>query len=348
MTARPPLLLDLPVVTAADVAALEDAVAALLDAPSALVLQGEAVLALEAAATGLAGPGIRALNIVTGPYGAMFGGWLRRAGADVVDLVVPFDRVVDPGAVEDALGARGADLLALVHAEAATGGTNDVAAVLGVGRRHGCLTVVDAVASVGAEPVPVRAWGVDVVVVGPQKGLAGPAGVCALHLSDRAWARLSANPGAPRDSVLSLLDQRERWLDAGRSVLVGTPGSLETAAFAQAVARVAAEGLPAVIARHTAAVAAARAGLRDLGLPLWIERDQDAAPVATTFTLPDAAAATRLLAAARSRGSRTVTTTPVGAGRVLRMVHAGRAATPEVIDAEIASLDAALRATGRV
>lgn len=337
-------LLDLPVVTAADVAALEDRVADLLGGPAALLLQGEAVLGLEAVAAGLGRRGTRALNVVTGPYGQIFGRWLARSGAVVTDLRVPFDRVLDPADLEARLRGGGFELVAVVHAEAATGGSNDLDAVSALTREHGCLLVVDAVASVGAEPVPVGRWGADAVVIGPQKGLAGPAGVSAVTLSERAWAAIAANPDAPRDSVLSLLDLRERWVLPGRSVLTGTPASLETAAFAQALHRVAAEGLDAVIARHRAAAAATRAGLRAAGVPLWIGEDSRAAPVATTLELPAGSDATAVLASARAAGAGLLSVAAVGTPGVLRVVHAGQAARPEPV---LRTLRGLLGALGR-
>jgi aspartate aminotransferase-like enzyme len=236
-------------------------------------------------------------------------------------------------------------VVAIVHAEAATGGTNDLTAVSALTREHGCLLVVDAVASVGAEPVPVGGWGADAVVIGPQKGLAGPAGVSAVTLSERAWAAIGANPAAPRDSVLSLLDLRERWLVAGRSTLTGTPGSLETAAFAQALDRVDDEGLHAVIARHTAARVATRAALRAAGLSLWIDADAEAAPVATTVRLPAGSDTAAVLATARAAGASLLSVAAVGAGAgVVRIVHAGRGAAREPV---LADLGALLTALGR-
>lgn len=343
MTRIPPTgLLDVPPVTAAEIAAVEDAAAALLDAPAALLVQGEAVLALEAAAAGLAHPGVRALNVVTGPYGAWFGRLLARGGAEVRQLQVAPRHAVDPADVEEELRRHPVDVLAVVQAEAATGATNDIDAIAALARAHGALLVVDAVASVGAEEVSVRRWGAGVVVLGGQKGLAGPAGVSVAAVSDAAWSAMAANPRAPRESVLSLLDAKDRWLDAGRRAVVGTPGTLETLALGLALARVSHEGLPAVIARHAAAAAATRAGLRALGLTLWVPDDAHAAPVATTVLVPPGAAVVTVLAAARAAGSTVLSPAPVGTAGVVRVVHAGQAATPGLVAVELTALAAAL------
>jgi len=337
-------LLDRPMAGAADVAAIEAALARLLDtARDVILLQGEAIVALEAAARGLGRPGSRALNIVTGPYGAMFGRWLAAGGTEVTEIATPFDQVVRADAVAAALARTPVDVVSIVHAEAATGGANPLDEIAPLVAASGALLVVDAVASVGAHLVPPDTWGADIVVIGPQKALAGPAGVSAAVVSARAWRALEDNPAAPRDSYLSLLDIKHSWLDTGRRALPGYAASLETFALREALNRVADEGLPAVIRRHRAAAAATRAGLSALGLRPWIAADADAAAVTTTFAAPDGQSAGEFAAAAHAAGA-TVTAPAPGplAAHTLRVGHTGRAATLETARAELTALAAAL------
>ncbi|GAA2783730.1 aminotransferase class V-fold PLP-dependent enzyme [Kitasatospora sp. CM 4170] len=328
--------LDLPPLSAAEFAAIEDQVAALLHTTAdVIVTQGEALLPLEAAIRGAAHPGSTALNIVTGPYGQTFGNWLRSCGAEVVDLAVPFDSAVTAAQVEAALREHPAiDFVSLVHAEAATGNTNPVAEVAAVVRAHGALLMVDAVASVAAEPLLTDAWGIDLCVIGGQKAMGGPAGVSAVSVSERAWERIAANPAAPRRSYLSLLDWKERWTDAGRTVLPHAPAQLEMLALGACLDRIGADGLPAVIARHRAASAATRAGVRALGtLTPFVPEDAHAAPVATTLRTPagvDAGA----LAAELLRLDPALPVQPGGgalATGMLRVNHYGPAADPGTV-----------------
>ena len=340
--------LDLPPLSAAHFAAIEDKVAALLHTSSDVIItQGEALLPLEAAIRGAAHPGSTALNIVTGPYGQTFGNWLRDCGAKVVDLAVPFDSAVTAGQVEDALRAHPEiDFVSLVHAEAATGNTNPVAGIAAVVHAHGALLMLDAVASVAAEPLLTDAWGVDLCVIGGQKAMGGPAGVSAVSVSDRAWQRIAANPAAPRRSYLSLLDWKDRWTDAGRTVLPHAPAQLEMLALDACLDRITTDGLAATIARHRAAAAATRAGARALGtLTPFVPQDGHAAPVATTLRTPpgiDAAALAATLDPAL----------PVQAGggalarTMLRVNHYGRAAGLDTVRAALTGLGTALLAAG--
>ena len=81
-----------------------------------IILQGEAVLGLEAAARSLVRPGMRVLNLVSGVFGKGMGSRLKGLGADVAELEVPYNDVVDPGAVADYLDTHpGTELVAVVH-----------------------------------------------------------------------------------------------------------------------------------------------------------------------------------------------------------------------------------------
>ncbi|OON74052.1 pyridoxal-phosphate-dependent aminotransferase family protein [Streptomyces tsukubensis] len=345
-------LLDLTPLTASHFANIERRVAALLSTDQdVVIMQGEALLPLEGCIRGVAGPDTTALNVITGPYGQTFGDWLRDCGATVYDLAVPFRTAVTAQQVREALAERPEiDFVSLVHAEAATGNTNPVAEIGEVVRAHGALFMVDAVASVGAEPLLPKAWGVDLCVIGAQKALGGPAGVSAVTVSDRAWERLAANPYAPRKSYLSLLDWKHRWIDTGRRALPHAPAQLEMLALEASVEQFEKEGAETVTARHASAASATRAGALALGggVAPYVHEARDAAPVATTLRVPEGTDASEVVA-------RALTAEPalplVAGGGVLakemiRVNHYGPAATRGVVRASVAALGGALAELG--
>ncbi|MFJ1867199.1 pyridoxal-phosphate-dependent aminotransferase family protein [Streptomyces sp. NPDC088097] len=336
-------LLDLPPLTPERFASIERGVAELLGTRQDVVItQGEALLPLEGCIRSGARPGSTALNIVTGPYGTTFGNWLRDAGARVVDLAVPFDTAVTGARVAEALAAHPEiDFVSLVHAEAATGNTNPVAEIGEAVRAHGGLFMLDAVASVGAEPLLPDEWGVDLCVIGAQKAMGGPAGVSAVSVSDRAWARFAENPAAPRRSYLSLLDWKERWIDGGRKALLHAPAQLEMLALEACLDRISAEGLDGVLARHGSAARATRAGAAALGIAPWVSDAAEAAPVATTLRVADASAVVGKALAARPSA---VLAAGGGAlaGEMVRVNHYGPAASPEAVATALEALAAAL------
>ncbi|MEV5381534.1 aminotransferase class V-fold PLP-dependent enzyme [Streptomyces sp. NPDC052721] len=344
--------LDLPPLSAERFAAIEDGVARLLDTrQDVLVTQGEALLPLEGAIRAAAGPGTVALNVITGPYGQTFGAWLRDAGATVYDLSVPFHTAVSAEQIREAFAEHPEiDFVSLVHAEAATGNTNPVAEIGEVVREQGALFYLDAVASVGAEPVLPDAWGVDLCVIGAQKAMGGPAGVSAISVSERAWARMAANPHAPRRSYLSLLDWKERWIDAGRKALPHAPAQLEMLALQACLERIESAGLESVMARHRRAALASRAGAVALGggLEPYVYEERDAAPVATTLRVPAGVVASDLVARALAADP----ALPLAAGggalarEMIRVNHYGSDATRDAVHNSLAALGAALAEQG--
>ncbi|MFD3587177.1 pyridoxal-phosphate-dependent aminotransferase family protein [Streptomyces sp. NPDC058683] len=345
--------LDLPPLSAAHFAAIEDRVARLLDTRQDVVItQGEALLPLEGAIRATTGPGTTALNVITGPYGQTFGNWLRDCGATVIDLTVPFHTAVTAAQIREAFAEHPEiDFVSLVHAEAATGNTNPVAEIGAVVREQGALFYLDAVASVGAEPVLPDAWGVDLCVIGAQKAMGGPAGVSAVSVSARAWARMAANPQAPRRSYLSLLDWKERWIDGGRKALLHAPAQLEMLALEACLERIEADGLETVMRRHRTAALATRAGAVALGggLEPYVYEESDAAPVATTLRVPSGVVASELVAEALAGDG----TLPLAAGggalaaEMIRVNHYGVDAAVGAVRSSLAALGAGLAKQGR-
>lgn len=344
--------LDLAPLSAAHFASIEDRVARLLGTEQdVVIMQGEALLPLEGAIRSTAGPGTVALNVITGPYGQTFGNWLRDCGAEVIDLAVPFHTAVTADQIREAFAEHPEiDFVSLVHAEAATGNTNPVAEIGEVVRSHGAIFYLDAVASIGAEPVLPDAWGVDLCVIGAQKAMGGPAGVSAVSVSARAWARMTANPGAPRRSYLSLLDWKDRWTDAGRTTLLHAPAQLEMLALEACVERIESEGLDVVMRRHATAAAATRAGAIALGAGLepYVHDAAEAAPVATTLRTPSGVVASELVA----RALKSDPTLPLAAGggalakEMIRVNHYGVDATVGAVQSSLAALGAALAEQG--
>ena len=334
---------DAPAFPAAGYAPLADSIAGLLGTRNdVLLIQAEAVVALEAAAQSLGRPGVRALNIVTSLYGRWFGGWLRRAGAEVVDLQAEPGRPIAAEAVQAALTAGRFDLAALVHAESAYGILNPLAEIAALARTHGALIVVDAVASVGGHALDVDALGIDIAVIGPQKSLGGQAGTSALSVSAAAWARV--NPPGEAPSILSLADQRELWLNTGRGALPGTPSALEFHALAQTLARVDAEGLGPLQARHARAAGVARAGARALTGRDWVPAHQ-ASHLVTAAALPEGVGADAVLAHAPPGHALSAGVGP-GGQRLIRLNHTGPRARREVVLADLLALARALQGLG--
>jgi pyridoxamine--pyruvate transaminase len=253
-----------------------------------VLMQGEAVLGIEAAARAIVRPGLKCLNLVSGVYAKWFGDWLRSYEAEVVELEVPYDEALDPAAVGEELERHGDfELVALVHSETPSGIENPLADIAPLAKRAGALVFADVVSAVGGTNVRTDDWGVDICVGGPQKCLAGPPGMSLVVVGDEAWAAIEANPKAPRGSFLSLLDWRETWIEGGRVKYPYTPSVSDVNGVHAAVAECLEDGLDSVIARHAVAARACREGVKAMGLELWPRSNSYAANCVTAIRCPE-------------------------------------------------------------
>ena len=318
--------------------ALAGRIGALLHASGSTVLvPGEAIVALEAVARGLGRPGVRALNVITSPYGGLFGAWLAQAGAVVVDLVAEPGLPIEAAAVREALAGGRFDLVAVVHGEAASGIVNPLVEVAALAHAAGAIVVVDAVASVGAHPLDVDAFGLDVVVIGPQKALGGPASLAAVTIGAAGEARLSRDP--LQSSVVLPLP--------GQAVPLGTADPLSFWALEAALDAVEAEGLATRIARHERAARAARAGLLALGVAPWVRADDRASHLVTAARLPDGVAAAEVLRRIAALDPAAASAGVGDAGeRFVRLHHTGERAAFAPVLAAVVALGGALVGLG--
>lgn len=336
-------LLNPPPFPADGYAPLADRLKALLATENDLVfVQAEAILALEAAATSLARPGLNAVNIVTSPYGGFFGQWLARGGATVTEIRSANGQPIGAETVRARLDALDrVDLVVLVHAETSSGILNPIAEIAALAKARGALLAVDAVASFGGHELAVDALGIDLCITGPQKALGGPAGLAMVTVSPAAWAAME-EAHAPSPSNLSLLDLRRNWLATGRGVVPGMPSALEFWALEAAVAALEAEGLAARIARHARAKRASLAALRAAGLAPWIADPDCASNLATAAPVPPGIDAARLIARAAELGVMLTPGFGEVRGRLVRLDHTGARAAFVPVLANLAAYTAAL------
>jgi len=345
MAFQPSDLLDPPPYPVERYAPLADRARGLFATANDVVfVQAEAILALEAAASSLGNPGIVALNVVTSAYGTYFGTWLKRGGAEVHNLAAETGKPITVDAVKEALDALPRiNLVAVVHAETATGILNPLTEIAAVVRERGALFVVDAVASFGGHPLPVDQLGIDVAIVGPQKALGGPTALSLGSVSRRAWREIAKSQPRLSPSNLALGDIKDNWLEHGRRAPPGMPAALEFWALDAALARVEAEGLAQTIARHERAARATRSGVRALGAPLWIEDDAQASTLMTAVLMPDTDDLGRLVSDGIGFGGALSRAPGALAGRLVRLDHTGFRTSREAVLANLNGLGLALR-----
>lgn len=313
---------------------------------SPVILQGEAVLGLEAAAASLIGAGDVVLNLVSGMYGRGYGDWARRYAREVIEIEVPYDSAVPAASVAEAFGRRpDITVVSVVHCETPSGTVNDLDAIAAVVAEHGALLIVDAVSSFGGIRCDFAAWQADLVVTAPQKCLGGPAGLSLLHVSDAAWAQMAANPAAPRGSALSILDWRDAHL-ADRPFPF-TPSVTDIYGLHACLEQYLLEGAEAVQQRHRLAARAARAGAEALGLRLWARDPTIRSDTITAVRVPAGIDEREVRGHARAESGVALSGGQGDlAGIVLQIGHMGPGAYPLGPVIAVTAMGRALRALG--
>jgi len=301
-----------------------------------LLMQGEAVLGLEAAARGLVMPGTHVLNLVSGIFGKGMGYWLKDFGAELHELDVPYNDSVDPADVERYLGEHPEiDLLTVVHSETPSGTLHDLSAIGPIAHAHGVMTIVDCVSSIGGIEFRTDDWQVDIAVAAAQKCLGGPPGITLMSVNDAAWERMRANPSAPRASFLSMLDWKEQWIDGEKFPF--TPSVVDMHGVEACCDELLEEGLDVSIARHSLAAQACRAGVRAMGLELWPRSEEVTADCVTAIAVPDGLTDVQVRGHCRERYG-VMISGGQGAGNLVRIGHMGPTASSMYPVAGLAAL----------
>ncbi|HXG05688.1 MAG TPA: alanine--glyoxylate aminotransferase family protein [Candidatus Binatia bacterium] len=241
---------------------------------------------LEAAIVSLVEPGDRVVVGECGRFGLLLGEIAERCGAEVVRVRGEWGRVLDPAAVEAALGAGPTKLVALVHGETSTGVLQPLEEMARLAHRYDALLMADAVVTLGGCRVATDAWGVDVMVAGTQKCLSCPSGLAPVTYNDRAAAALARRRTRVRSNYLDL-GQIERYWSAARFNHHTAPTAL-VYGLREALRALQTEGLERRFLRHRLHGDALRAGLEALGLELFgKEPFEHRLPMLTPVVVPE-------------------------------------------------------------
>ena len=226
----------------------------------AFAVSGTGSSGLETAVANLVQEGDPVLAIVTGYFGDRLAQVCERYGANVTRLTGEWGRAIDPEQVRTALQHASFKVVTVVHAETSTGVLQPVQQVAALAHEHGARVIVDAVTSLGAHPVDVDGWGLDVVYSCSQKGLGAPSGFApiAFNAATRAVAK-------SRTFYLDLPLLEGYWIKRGYHHTISTP---LVYALHEALRVIDEEGMDARSARHARVHQEFVAAIGELGLSL--------------------------------------------------------------------------------
>jgi len=242
-----------------------------------LTLAGSGTTAFEAAQINLVKPGSKVLTIAGGKFGErwqdIYDTYAPTLGiTENIKLNVPWGEAVTAQQVEEVLKDNpDISVVTLVNSETSTATASDVKAIAAVVSQTDALLLVDGITSVGAMPVEMDAWGIDVLVTGSQKALMLPPGLGFVGLGKRAQQRLKE----VKPTGYYNLDLR-KWLKswANQDVPFTPPVSLIRGQRV-ALEMIETEGLENVWARSHALATASRTAFTAMGLKLISKSPSD-------------------------------------------------------------------------
>jgi serine---pyruvate transaminase len=161
------------------------------------------------------------------------------------------------------------------------------------------VLVVDAVSSLGAEPIETDAWGIDVVVTGSQKALMLPPGMAFVSVSPKAEAMIQAAKSTNfyfslKKALKSLAENTTPWTGPV-SMIVALNASVDM---------IKAAGLENIWARHARCAEAIRKGCAAMGMTLY---SQTPSNVVIALNVPEGLDAGKIVKTMRDAFSMTIT-----------------------------------------
>jgi len=265
---------------------VQDLLRFVFEAPDALTIpvSGTGSAGMEAALCSFIEEGDPVLVCINGYFGERMLDMATRYRADAQRIDVPWGQVFSPKQIDEALNARPAKIVTIVHAETSTGALQPLEEIAEVAHRHGALFLVDAVTSLGGIPVKMKEVGIDICYSGTQKCLSAPPGLAPLAMSPHAVDVLKARKSKVANWYLDMTLILKYW-GPERTYHHTAPISMNYA-LREALRLVEEEGLTARFARHRRNAETLWEGLAALDLTPHVPISHRL-PSLTTVSLPD-------------------------------------------------------------
>src|SRR5438067_11336021 len=282
-----------------------------------LVFAASGTGAMEAAFVNFLRKGDTAVVVDGGKFGERWGKFAKAYGVNAVTLKCEWGHPAEPGAVEKALRENPSAKAVYVQAnESSTGVYHPIRELAQVTARSPAILVVDAISALGAMPLPMDEWGIDVLVSAGHKALGLPPGIAFLAAGDKAW-KLNESADLPR----FYFDVRRERENQRKNQTAWTPAISLVEGLDESLAMFREAGLEKVFERHQRMARAARAGMQALGLTLF---SKSPSPAMTTVEAPAGVDSEKLVKHLFAKyGIKLVGGQDAAKGKIFRIAHLG-------------------------
>jgi alanine-glyoxylate transaminase/serine-glyoxylate transaminase/serine-pyruvate transaminase len=241
---------------------------------------------METCFVNLVEPSDKVIVCQNGVFGGRMKENVERIGGTAIMVEGEWGKAVDPNKLEDALKDHpDASIVAFVHAETSTGVQSDAKTLCEIARRHHCLTIVDAVTSLGGTPVKVDEWGIDAVYSGSQKCLSCTPGLSPLSFNDQAIEKIKSRKTKVQSWFLDLNLVMGYWGSSAKRAYHHTAPINPLYGLHEALVILKEEGLENAWNRHQTNHLALRKGIEALGLSFPV-KESDRLPQLNAINIP--------------------------------------------------------------
>ena len=302
--------------------------------------------AMEAALSNTINAGERILVLVNGVFSQRWAEIAKSLGIAGESLDVQPGEAHTPAMLREYLQANQSTeykAIMLTHSETSTGVLNPIRELTTICRESHpeALVIADTITSLGAADFNLDTWDIDIAVSGSQKGFMLPPGLSFLALSDRAWQahQQCKNPGYYFNFTRYQKAQVENTTPY-------TPATPQISALDVALQLMMEEGLDNIVRRHTQLRDMTRAGLKAMGLDLFVPQDQFASLSVTSFVPPNGINVDTVRANLKKRfGIIIADGQKELKSKIMRIGHLGHVSQRDVLTT-LASLEAVLKDLG--
>ena len=308
------------------------------------VLVGSGSAGLDAALGSTLYPDAEALVVENGFFGERLVEIAQSYSSRVRTLSFRKGHPADVDAVLEELDRAPVDAVVIAHCETSTGVLNPIDRLAEGCRERDTLLIVDAISTLGIEPLAMDDWGVDLCVAASQKGLDAPPGLATVAVGERAWRRIERGSRPGWYLNLSTWARYEsEWGDWHPHPVTHAVNNVR--ALHLALERILDEGLESRFERHRRVTGKLREGIQRMGMRPLVEEEHAShgvtsvvAPIADLGALLEAVQARHRILLAGSLGELK--------GKVFRIGHMGPGATEDAVEDVLAALEETLAARG--
>jgi alanine-glyoxylate transaminase/serine-glyoxylate transaminase/serine-pyruvate transaminase len=244
---------------------------------------------METCFANLVEPGDKVIVCINGVFGIRMKENITRFGGEAIVVEDDWGTAVSTDKVEQALKDNpDAVILAFVHAETSTGALSDAKTLCQLAHQHDCITIVDAVTSLGGVELRVDEWEIDAIYSGTQKCLSAMPGISPISISERAIKKLTDRKIPVTSWFLDLNLVMGYWGEGAKRTYHHTAPVNTLYGLHESLVMLSDEGLENAWARHQNNHEILRDGLEAMGINFLVKKE-DRLPQLNAVFIPEGA-----------------------------------------------------------